>query len=125
PQRSRTSLGMNTTTSSTLSPRSKICSCSGARTMIESAAAKRQPPRLSRGAAACSPAVRERLRCLRQVAQDEGQDAAVLEILDLVQGIDAADDLDGLAAAIGPGDADADVHARLQAGREAGDVEGL
>src|SRR5258705_10424343 len=53
---------------------------------------------------------------LHHVAQHVLQDAAVAEVFDLVERVDAAQQLDGFLAAIGAVDAAAKLHARLSCG---------
>src|SRR3546814_3744559 len=60
-----------------------------------------------------------------QAAQHVGQDAAVLVVVDLVERIDPAAELDLLRLAVGAGDAAGQVHARLQALLDADDVDRL
>src|SRR5690349_10128128 len=62
---------------------------------------------------------------VREVAQDVVQDAAVLEVLDLLGGIDAAGQGDLLAGAVAAMDGHRDVHAGLEAALDAAHVEAL
>src|SRR6185312_3733383 len=61
----------------------------------------------------------------REVAQDVVQNAAVLEVLDLLGSIDAAGQGDLLRSAVAAMDGHRDVHARPQAALDAAHVEAL
>src|SRR6187397_183669 len=75
------------------------------------------------GTSGCSAA--KRLGRLCEVAQHELQDAAVLEVFDLVERIDAAAEVELALAAVLLGDRADDVHARLDAAGDAFDVDHL
>src|SRR5260221_2488400 len=66
-----------------------------------------------------------RLPRLHHVAQHVLQDAAMAEIFDLVERVDAAQQLDRLAAAVGAVDDAGELHARLDAGLGAENIEVL
>src|SRR5581483_7123000 len=83
------------------------------------------PWRSTRPVATGPGAAAEPLRRLGEIAQHEVQDAAVLEIFDLVERVDAAAEAELPPAVVLRGDGADDVHARLDPAGHALDVDRL